>query len=211
MKHNQEKLAILGGEPIAAHLRAPAWPPVSRKTAKRLFDLYMSRNWSFNRAGEAPALCEEFARLHGAKHAVPMANGTVTLMCALAIHGIGKGDEVIVPAFTWLSSAMAVRYVGAKIVFVDVERTTLCLDPEKVEQAITERTRAIMAVHFLASMVDMDAITRIAERYNLIVVEDCAQAHGGKWNGRGVGTIGHVGSFSFQHNKIISTGEGGCA
>jgi dTDP-4-amino-4,6-dideoxygalactose transaminase len=138
-----------------------------------------------------------------------MTNGTVTLMSALAVYGIGQGDEVIVPAFTWLSTAMAVRYVGAKIVFVDVEPTTLCLDPARLEPAVTSRTRAIIPVHFLGSMADMDAITAIARRHNLIVVEDCAQAHGGKWDGRSVGTLGQVGSFSFQHNKIMSSGEGG--
>lgn len=207
LPHNT--LAIHGGEPVAAHIAAPQWPPTSKETAERLADLYLRGDWSFNRGGQAAALCEEFAEYCNSRYAVLMTNGTVTLMSALAVYGIGQGDEVIVPAFTWLSTAMAVRYVGAKIVFVDVEPTTLCLDPARLEPAVTSRTRAIIPVHFLGSMADMDAITAIARRHNLIVVEDCAQAHGGKWDGRSVGTLGQVGSFSFQHNKIMSSGEGG--
>lgn len=203
------KLALFGGEPVAARVVSPEWPPRSRETAQRLADLYMSGNWSFNLGEHESALCSEFAAFQGAKHAVFMANGTVTLLCALAAHGIGPGDEVIVPAFTWLASAMPVKYLGAKIVFADVEPTTLCLDPERVTAAITKRTKAIMPVHLYGSMVDMDAILAIAKRHNLIVIEDCAQAHGGRWNGRGLGSLGHVGSFSFQHNKNLTSGEGG--
>jgi dTDP-4-amino-4,6-dideoxygalactose transaminase len=209
MGASADTLAIEGGAPIAAHLTAPRWPPTSKTTAKRLAELYLRGDWSFNRGGQASALCEAFAAHCGARHAVLMANGTVTLMSALAVHGIGQGDEVIVPAFTWLSTAMAVRYVGARIVLVDVEPSTLCLDPARLVSAITSRTRAIIPVHFLGSMADMEAIMTIARRHGLIVVEDCAQAHGGQWDGRSVGTIGQVGSFSFQHNKILSAGEGG--
>lgn len=209
IKARNSKLALLGGQPVRDRTIAPEWPPRTTETAQRLADLYMSGAWSFDIDGHESALCKEFAELQGAKHAVFMANGTVTILCALAAHGIGPGDEVIVPAFTWLATAMPVRYLGAKIVFVDVEPTTLCLDPGKLSAAITDRTKAIIPVHLYGSMADMDAILDIARRHELIVIEDCAQAHGGRWNGRGIGSLGHVGSFSFQHNKNLTGGEGG--
>lgn len=209
MPVSQEKLALLGGQAALSVGTCPEWPPRNEETALRLAELYMSGNWSFNLGGEDAALCEEFAAYHDARCGVFMVNGTATLHCALATLGVGAGDEVIVPAFAWLATAMAAHYVGAKIVFVDVEPTTLCLDPAKVEAAITERTKAIVPVHLYGSMADMDAIMAIADRHGLAVVEDCAQGHGGKWDGKGVGSLGHIGSFSFQHNKLMTSGEGG--
>ncbi|MCD4825096.1 MAG: DegT/DnrJ/EryC1/StrS family aminotransferase [Phycisphaerae bacterium] len=203
------KLAILGGTPVCSEsLQQPAWPPISEATAERLKEVYLSGQWSFNSPAEQE-FAQAFAAYHDAKHGIFMANGTVTLQCALAACGVGPGDEVIVPALTWMATAMAVHYVGAKPVFVDIEPDTLCLDPTKIEAAITGKTKAIMPVHLYASMADIDAILNIAGKHGLTVIEDCAHMHGGKWNGRGVGSWGKIGSFSFQQSKTVTSGEGG--
>ena len=209
MSELDEKLAILGGRPICQRpLEPPAWPPLSRATAARLKEVYLSGQWSFHSPAEQE-FAQAFADYHGAKHGVFMANGTVTLQCALKACGVGKGDEVIVPAMTWMATAMVAHYVGATPVFVDVEPTTLCMDPAQVEAAVTDRTRAIIPVHLYGSTADLEAILHIADRHDLVVIEDCAHVHGGKWDGRGVGSWGKVGSFSFQQSKTMSSGEGG--
>ena len=204
----ETELAIFGGEPVTSALQAPPWPPVSQATAQELAAVYLGRNWSFNGPREQQ-FAADYAAYHGAKYGVFMANGTVTLQCALGVHGIGPGDEVIMPALTWPATAMAALYLGATPVFVDIEPGTLCLDPAAFEAAITPRTRAVVPVHLYGGMADMDAILKIARRQGLVVIEDCAHAQGGKWNGRGVGSWGDVGSFSFQQSKTMSSGEGG--
>ncbi|MEI6421817.1 MAG: aminotransferase class I/II-fold pyridoxal phosphate-dependent enzyme, partial [Lentisphaerota bacterium] len=138
-----------------------------------------------------------------------MVNGTVTLECGLLALGVGKGDEVIIPALTWIATATAVRDVGAKPVFVDIEPTTLCMDPAKFEKAITPKTKAVIPVHLYGSMADLDQIIKIAKKHKLGVIEDCAHMQGGIWNGRGAGSWGDVGSFSFQQSKTVSAGESG--
>lgn len=184
------------------------WPPVSDSTGDKLKELYLSREWSFNSQTEQE-FEKAFAKYHGAKHGIFMANGTVTLECALIAGGIGAGDEVIIPALTWIATAMAVRYVGAIPVFVDIEPDTLCLDPEKVKAAITPKTKAVIPVHLYGSMADIEKIKDIADEHNLFMIEDCAHMQGGIWNGRGAGSWGDVGSFSFQQSKTLSSGEGG--
>lgn len=203
-----EKLALHGGTPLATQLPRPEWPPVNEATARRLAEVYMSRAWSFNGA-EEQAFSQDYAAYHGAKHGIFMANGTVTLECALGVHGIGPGDEVIVPALTWIATAMAPVYLGATPVFVDIEPTTLCLDPAKVEAAITPRTKAIIPVHLYGGTADLEAVLALASKHNLVVIEDCAHGQGGAWNGRGLGSWGAVGSFSFQQSKTVAGGEGG--
>ncbi|MHB0876442.1 MAG: DegT/DnrJ/EryC1/StrS family aminotransferase [Anaerolineae bacterium] len=203
-----EKLALLGGTPVADSLAVPRWPPVSEATARRLADAYLSGQWSFNGPIEQQ-FSRDFARSQDAEHGIFMVNGTVTLESALGVFGIGPGDEVIVPANTWFSTAMVALYLGATPVFVDVEPTTLCLDPAKFEAAITPRTRAVIPVHLFGGMPDLDAIILIARKHGLAVIEDCAHCHGGKWNGKGVGSHGDIGSFSFQQSKTLPAGEGG--
>lgn len=205
----KQPLAINGGTPVCAKpIYAPAWPPVNEQTAQRLAELYLSRNWSFNGPQEQD-FAREFAKYHGAKYGVFMANGTVTLQCALAALGVGAGDEVIMPALTWPATAMAALYLGAVPVFVDVEPTTLCIAPAAFEAAITGRTRAVIPVHIYGGMADTEQILAIAGRHDIHVIEDCAHAQGGMWNGRGVGSWGAIGSFSFQQSKTMSSGEGG--
>lgn len=206
---NTQTLAINGGTPIAPDgVKGTPWPPLFDKTADRLKELYYSREWSFNSPLEQ-AFEQAFARYHGAKHGIFMVNGTVTLQCALSALGIGEGDEVIVPALTWMATAMAVHYVGATPVFVDIEPDTLCLDAEKTRQAITSKTRAIIPVHLYGSMANLDALMKVAREHDLFVVEDCAHMQGGKWRQQGVGSWGDIGSFSFQQSKTLSSGEGG--
>lgn len=204
------KLALLGGKPA---LEQPldwrtVWPQVNEETCAKLQQLYYSGKWMWSDGTEG-AFAKAFAALHGAKHGIFMANGTVTLQCALAAYDIGPGDEVIVPALTWCATAMAVHHVGAKPVLVDIEPESLCIDPERVEAAITTRTKAIIPVHLYGGMASMDRIMHIARQHGLRVIEDCAHVHGGIYDGKGIGTIGDVGSFSFQHAKTMGSGEGG--
>jgi len=204
------KLALWGGTPVFQQTLdwRGFWPPVDAVTAQALQNLYYSREWTAFDGSEA-AFVQAFAAHHGAKHGVFTVNGTVTLQIALAALGIGPGDEVIVAPLTWYSTALAVRHVGATPVFVDIEPDTLCIDPDKVEAAITDRTKAIMPVHAYGSMADMDLIMRIARDHDLKVIEDCAHMHGGMWDNKGIGTLGDIGSFSFQMCKTMSCGEGG--
>ena len=147
--------------------------------------------------------------LSKARPCVAVVNGTVTMEVALRASNIGWGDEVIIPAYTFQATAVAPMAAGAIPVIVDIDPENYCIDPAAIEAAITPRTKAIIPVHLGAQMADMDAIMRIAEQHNLIVVEDCAHAHGAKWRGQGAGTIGHFGSFSLQSSKTVTSGEGG--
>ena len=150
-----------------------------------------------------------FANYCGTKYALACSNGTVTLHLALRALGVGPGDEVIMPAFTYIATANAVSYCGAKPVFVDSELETWNIDPDAIEKAISPRTKVIMPVHIYGLPANMDRIMAISNKYNIPVIEDAAEAHGAMWNGHRVGSIGQVGSFSFFGNKIITTGEGG--
>lgn len=153
---------------------------------------------------------KEFAAWLGVRHAIATCNGTGAIHLGLAGLGIGPGDEVIIGDINWIASAAPIVHLGAKPVFVDVLEDTWCLDPEKVEAAITPRTKAIMAVHLYGSFADMDALRDIAERHNIVVIEDAAEALGSRWtNGRLAGSMGAYGAFSFHGTKTMTTGEGG--
>ena len=203
------KLAIEGGTKIFPDdFKFAPWPPVRPETGDKLRELYLSAQWSYFGKYEV-RFADGFAAYHDSKYGIFMANGTTTLECALKALGIGPGDEVIVPAWTWIATGMAPVFAGATAVFVDCEEDTFCLDPEAFEAAITPKTRAVMPVHLFGSIANLDAICAIAGKHHLAVVEDCAHAHGGKWNGKGVGSFGDIGSFSFQQSKIMTAGEGG--
>jgi perosamine synthetase len=152
---------------------------------------------------------EAFAAFCGTKHAIAVCNGTVALHVALLGMDIGPGDEVIVPTLTFVATANAVAYCGAKPVFVDCEPDTWNMDVGRIEERITPQTRGIIVVHLFGHPVDMDAVWEIANRHNLFVVEDAAEAHGAEYKGRRAGQLGQVATFSFYGNKIITTGEGG--
>lgn len=152
---------------------------------------------------------EEFAGFCGTKHAVAVVNGTAALHVALLALGVGAGDEVIVPDLTYIASANAVTYCGARPVFADVDPRTWTLDPADFARKITPRTRAVMPVHLYGHPADMRPILETARKSNLRVVEDAAEAHGAECGGRRVGGLGDIATFSFYGNKIMTTGEGG--
>jgi perosamine synthetase len=152
---------------------------------------------------------ESFAAFCGTEHAVTCSNGTTALHLALLALGVKPGDEVIVPTLTYVATANAVVYCGAKPVFVDSEPETWNMDPFQIESLITPQTKGIIVVHLFGHSVDMDAIMEIARKHKLFVLEDAAEAHGAEYKGRRVGSIGDAGTFSFFGNKIITTGEGG--
>lgn len=204
------ELAIFGG-PKTRTEAYPAWPVWDQRDIDAVTEVIKSGRWGgYPFPGPKTAeLAKKFSELQGGGYAVPMINGTVTMEVALRAAGIGWGDEVIVPAYSFQATASAPMCAGAIPIIVDVDRNTYCLDAKAAEQAITSKTRAIIPVHLGSNMADMDAIMALADKYNLIVVEDCAHAHGAKWNGRGAGTIGHFGSFSLQSSKTLTSGEGG--
>ena len=152
---------------------------------------------------------QEFANYCGRKYGVATANGTVALHLALETLGIKKGDEVIVPDLTFVAVANTVTYCNAKPVFVDAHPEYWCIDPERIEEKITPRTKAIIPVHLYGHPCDMDQIMKIAEEHDLYVIEDAAEAHGAEYKGKKVGSFGDISCFSFYGNKIITTGEGG--
>ncbi len=204
------QLAILGG-PKTRTESYPEWPVWDQRDIDAVTEVIKSGQWGgYPYPGPKTAeLARKFAELQGGGFAVPMANGTVTMEVALRAAGIGWGDEVIVPAYTFQATASAPMAAGAIPVIVDVDPNTYCLDPKAAKKAITPKTKAIIPVHLGASMADMDATLALAAQNNLIVIEDCAHAHGAKWDGKGAGTLGHFGSFSLQSSKTLTTGEGG--
>ncbi len=204
------ELAILGGKPTRT-TPYPEWPVHDERDIEAVTRVVKSGQWGgYPYPGpETQNFLEKFAALQGGGFSVACANGTVTMEVALRASDIGWGDEVIVPAYTFQATAAAPMAAGAIPVIVDVDPDTYCISPAAVEAAVSEKTRAIIPVHLGAQMADMDAIMAIAEQYDLVVIEDCAHAHGAKWNGQGAGTIGHFGSFSLQSSKILTSGEGG--
>lgn len=152
---------------------------------------------------------EKFAQYCGVKYGIATCNGTVALHLALTSLNIGKGDEVIIPALTFIATANVVKYTGATPVFVDSDPNYLCIDPRKINEAITVKTKVIIPVHLYGHPCDMDPIMDIAKKYNLFVIEDAAEAHGAEYKRKKVGSFGDVNCFSFYGNKTITTGEGG--
>ena len=159
------------------------------------------------------AMTEQFEKLfmkkHGGDYAVAVCNCTAGLHMALIALGIGAGDEVLVPAYTWITSANCIEYVGAKAVFVDIDYRTFNIDPEKMEERITEKTKAVVVVHEFGCAAYMDKIMAVAKKHGLKIIEDCACAIGTVYRGKPVGTFGDIGVFSFHPRKVITTGEGG--
>jgi len=204
------ELALLGG-PKTRTEPYPQWPVWDQRDIDAVSEVIKSGRWGgFPYPGPKTAeLAKKFAEMQGGGYAVPMTNGTVTMEVALRAAGIGWGDEVIVPAYTFQATASAPMSAGAIPVIVDIDPRNYCLEPRAAEKALTPKSKAIIVVHLGSNMTDMDAIMELADRHKLIVIEDCAHAHGAKWNGRGAGTIGHFGSFSLQSSKTLTTGEGG--
>jgi len=165
--------------------------------------------WHFLGGPNVRIFAAEFAKKFGVKYAIPVNSATSGLSTALAASGVGPGDEVIVPGLSYSATGSSVLLFNSIPVFVDVDPLSFCVDPQKIEDAITPRTRAILVVHLLGNVCEMDRIMGIADRHGLVVIEDAAQAPGAKWRDRYVGTVGNAGVFSFQQSKNIMTGEGG--
>ncbi len=201
------KLAIHGGEPIRT-APWPKWPQWDGAEQKQLLTVLESGEWG----GFSQSVREfetRFAARHQAAYCYTATNGTQTLEAALRVVGVGHGDEVIVPPYTFIATANAARLAGATPVFVDIDPATYNLDSKLVEAAITPKTKAIIPVHFAGLPADLDALLPLAAKHGLYVIEDAAHAHGSTWHGKPVGTLGHIGSFSLQASKNLTAGEGG--
>jgi dTDP-4-amino-4,6-dideoxygalactose transaminase len=202
------RLAIDGGEPVRTRPFG-GWPVAGREEEDLLLQALHSGHWGSLDGTFVDRLEVEFAKLQDARHAVSCVNATMGLAVALKAVGVGPGDEVLVPPYTFIATASCALMLGAIPVFVDVDPETLLIDPARIDAAVTARTKAIVPVHHGGSPADMDGVMAAARRHGLKVVEDAAQAHGAAWRGRPVGAIGDVGVFSFQSSKPINAGEGG--
>jgi dTDP-4-amino-4,6-dideoxygalactose transaminase len=204
------KLAITGGEPLRK-VPFTQWPKGGKEEARNIEDVLGGPGW-----GGQPfpgkysvAFAKKFAEVHTVKYAQCVSTGTVAIQAALKAIDLQPGDEVIAPAYTWEGTVGPVLLLNAIPVFVDIDPDTYCLDAHLIEKAITPKTKAILPVHLGMRFADMDEIMRIAAKHNLKVIEDCAHAHGGAWKGKGAGSMGDLGAFSFQSSKLITCGEGG--
>ncbi len=201
------ELALFGGKPVRnPDKKWPSWPIFDEKEKKALIDILECGKWFY---GEKVKEFEsEYARFQDAKYCVSCSSGTTALEITLQAIGIKPGDEVIVPPYTFIATASSVVRMGGIPIFVDVD-DSWCIDPELIEKAITPKTKAIIPVHFGGRFCDIDKINEVATKNNLTVIEDACHAWGGKWEGKGAGTLGLGGVFSFQMSKNITAGEGG--
>lgn len=210
-----ERLAVDGGTPVRTEPLLPGYPGglligAEEKAAvmEVLDSQSLFRHYGPKPLGKVVAFEHAFARAVGARHAVGVTSGTAALITALAALGAGPGDEVIVPTYTWIATINAVVILGAVPVFVDIDES-LNMDPRAVEAAVTPATKVILPVHMRGAGADMAPIVETARRHKLRIVEDTAQAVGGRYKGARLGTFGDLGAFSLQYHKVITTGEGG--
>ena len=186
------------------------WPSFTEEEMNAVCRVLLSNRVNYWTGEEGKLFEQEFAAWVGTEYAVALANGTVALEAALRAGGVGRGDEVVVTSRTFLASVSSIVLVGAVPIFADVERDSQNISVAAIRAVLTSKTRAIVCVHLAGWPCDMDAIMALAEEKGLLVIEDCAQAHGARYKGRSVGCIGHVGAWSFCQDKIMTTGgEGG--
>ena len=190
-------------------LDIPKWPIADEQEEKALNKVLKSANWWRNAGTQVKQFEKEFAQYQGSKGGIAVTNGTVAIEIALKALGVGEGDEVIVPDFTFYSTVSAILAVKAIPVIVDVREDTYCIDADRIKEAITKKTKAIIPVHIAGNISDMDAINEVASECGIAVIEDCSHAHGAVWKGKGAGSIGTLGTFSFQNAKLMTSGEGG--
>ncbi len=204
------KLALLGGTPVRTD-PWPRWPARGPEEERAVLAALRDGDWGgFPLPNErSAAFAVAFAERHDSEHALCVANGTVSLEVALQSLGVEPGAEVIVPAYTFEATASAALFAGCVPVFADIDPETWCIDIESAAALVTGRTQAIVPVHLAMTIADLDAIGDLAQQHGLAVLEDCAHAHGARWRGRGVGSWGDAGSFSFQSSKLMTSGEGG--
>lgn len=203
-----EKLALFGGKPVRTKPFV-GWPFFGKAEETRLLKVLRSGAWGRLQGKEVELFEKRFAEAHRCKHGIAVVNGSVSLRIALLAAGVRADDEVIVPPYTFISTATSVIEANAVPVFADVDLATFNLDPASVERAVTPRTRFIIPVHFAGQIAAMDEIMRIAKTHKLIVIEDAAHAHGASYKNQPAGSIGDFGSFSFQSSKNLTAGEGG--
>ena len=203
-----QKLALLGGPPVRGR-PFPSWPIFGKTEERRLVRTLRSGKWGRLHGNEVAGFEKRFAAMHGCKHGIAVVNGTVSLRIALLAGGIDAEDEVVLPPYTFFSTASAVIEANAIPVFADIDLNTFNLDPSAVEAAITPRTRAIIPVHFAGQPADMRAIMKLARKRSLLVLEDAAHAHAAISGDGPAGSLGHIASFSFQSSKNLTSGEGG--
>ena len=201
-------LALLGGSPVRTK-PFPSWPVIKENDEKGWMQVLMTGKWNRLDGHFAHEFETTWARLLGAKYGLATASGTTALLTSVNALGIGPGDEVIVPPYTFVATINIVLLQHALPVFVDTDPETFQIDANKVEAAITKRTRCIIPVHLGGSVVDMDTILDVAKRHNLFVIEDACQAHLAEWRNKKVSTMGNLGCFSFQASKNLNSGEGG--
>jgi len=202
------KLGLKGGTPVRT-APWPKWPEVDETDVQAVSDVIRSGKWGRLGGSKAAEFEQRFAQYQGAKYGLGVSSGTAALEIALRAMRLAPGDEVIVPPYTFMSTATAVLQVGAIPIFVDIDPRTYNLDPALIEEAITDRTRVIMPVHFGGLACDMEPIMAVARKHGLMVLEDSAHAHGGKWKDKGLGTIGDAGAFSLMSGKNLAAGEAG--
>lgn len=189
--------------------KIPIYQPSLDGNEKKYVNECLDTNWISSRGEFIKKFEDSFCSFIGAKHAVSCANGTVALHLALVTLGIGPGDEVIVPSFTYIASVSTITLTGATPVFVDSLEDTWQMDPEQVRKKVNSKTKAIMAVHLYGHPCEMDSLVNISKENNLFLIEDCAEAFGSLYKNKHVGTFGDISAFSFYGNKTITTGEGG--
>jgi len=202
------KLAVKRGAPVRKE-PFTEWPIVSDEDRGALLRVLNSGKWGRHLGTEVLEFEEIFADMHSVNICVTITNGTAALEIALRAADIGVGDEVIVPPYTFVATATAVMAVGALPIFVDIDPETYCMHPELIADAITPHTKAIMPVHIAGGVSHMDVIQDLAEKNDLIIIEDACQAHLAEWDHKKVGTLGDLACFSFQASKNINSGEGG--
>jgi len=200
------KLAVRGGKRECV-VRWPTWPVSGAPERRALLGVLESGKWWYGE--NVRAFEKAFASFQKAAHGVTCTSGTAGLEISLGALGVGPGDDVIVPAYTFIATASAVVRAGARVVFADVLAGNLCIDPADVERKLTARTRAVVPVHFGGNICDMDRLNAIAGKRGLVVIEDACHAWGSFWKGTGAGALGTCGAFSFQVSKNITAGEGG--
>ena len=207
-KNTMEHLALTGGSPTNRK-PFPAWPVFGAEEKEGLIRVLESGKWGSTNGGEVRTFERRFADFHNAKYGIATTSGTTALAIAMRAAGIGPGDEVLLPSYTFVASATAILDALGKPVFVDIEPETFNIDPRSVLPALTPRSKAILPVHFGGRPAEMDSLRHLAREHNLRIIEDACQAWGSVYKGGHVGTLGDAGCFSFQSSKNITAGEGG--
>lgn len=202
-----QTLAINGGEPMRTK-PFPSWPTLDSTDIEAFETIYNSGRWGVG-GTKVPEFAQQFAEFQSANYGVCVNSGTTALYIALKAAGVCPGDEVITTPYTFQATVVAILMTHAVPVFVDTAPDSFLIDVSKIEDAITEKTKAILPVHIAGYPSDLDALVEISDKHNIKIIEDCAQAHGAEWRGKGVGSWGHFGCFSFQSSKNLCAGEGG--